>query len=82
MSHEIAKLLLEHAETFLERTEAVKAALSLGMPLSEIQDYLDWLDSLRGASQRPSTPRAPPPVKPPEVRPADRTGNEGTDAPH
>jgi DNA-binding transcriptional MerR regulator len=48
MSHEIAKLLLEHAETFLERTEAIKAALSLGMPLNEIQDYLDWLDSVRG----------------------------------
>jgi hypothetical protein len=52
MSHEIAKLLLEHAETFLERTEAIKAALSLGMPLNEIQDYLDWLDSVRA---RPST---------------------------
>ena len=48
MSHEIAKLLLEHAETFLERTEAIKAALSLGMPLNEIQDYLDWLDALHG----------------------------------
>lgn len=48
MSHEIAKLLLEHAETFLERTEAIKAALSLGMPLNEIQDYLDWLDGVRG----------------------------------
>lgn len=48
MSHEIAKLLLEHAESFLERTEAIKAALSLGMPLNEIQDYLDWLDSVRG----------------------------------
>lgn len=47
MSHEIAKLLLEHAETFLERTEAIKAALSLGMPLNEIQDYLDWLDTVR-----------------------------------
>jgi len=65
MSHEIAKLLLEHAETFLERTEAVKSALSLGMPLNEIQDYLDWLDSIRAA--KPSaTPRAPgnPPARP------------------
>jgi hypothetical protein len=80
MSHEIAKLLLEHAETFLERTEAVKAALSLGMPLNEIQDYLDWLDGLRGTPLK-SNPPNPPTVKPPDVRPADLTGNEGADAP-
>ncbi len=48
MPHEIAKLLLEHAETFLERTEAIKTALYLGMPLHEIDEYLDWLDVLRG----------------------------------
>lgn len=59
MSHEIAKLLLEHAETFLERTEAVKAALSLGMPLQEIEDYLDWLDAVRG--RFPKVPSQPPP---------------------
>jgi len=57
MSHEIAKLLLEHAETFLERTEAIKAALSLGMPLNEIQDYLDWLDSVRGRDRAVSKDR-------------------------
>ena len=57
MSHEIAKLLLEHAETFLERTEAIKAALSLGMPLNEIQDYLDWLDSVRGRDRAVSKQR-------------------------
>jgi hypothetical protein len=48
MAHEIAKLLLEHAQTFLERTEAVRTALSLGMPLAEIEEYLDWLDAVRG----------------------------------
>ena len=47
MAHEVAKLLLEHAGTFLERTEAIKAALNLGMPLEEIEAYLDWLDLLR-----------------------------------
>ena len=57
MSHEIAKLLLEHAETFLERTEAIKAALSLGMPLNEIQDYLDGLDSVRGRDRAVSKDR-------------------------
>lgn len=48
MTHEIAKLLLEHAETFLERSEAIKAAMSLGMPIHEIEGYLDWLDMVRG----------------------------------
>jgi len=47
MAHEIAKLLLEQADTFLERTEAVKTAIGLGMPLKEIEDYLDWLDLIR-----------------------------------
>jgi hypothetical protein len=47
MAHEVAKLLLEHAGTFLERTEAIKAALNLGMPLEEIEAYLDWLDLVR-----------------------------------
>lgn len=47
MVHEIAKLLLEHADTFLKRTEAIKAALRLGMPLYEIEAYLDWLDLVR-----------------------------------
>ncbi len=59
MAHEIAKLLLEHAETFLERTEAIKSALSLGMPLSEIEEYLDWLDAVRNQNQE-SKPRKPP----------------------
>ena len=45
MAHEIAKLLLEYAGSFVERTEAIKVALGLGMPLHEIQDYLDWLDA-------------------------------------
>ena len=47
MAHEIAKLLLEHAGTFLERAEAVKSAIALGMPLIEIEQYLDWLDQVR-----------------------------------
>ena len=48
MAHEIAKLMLEHAGTFLERAEAIQVAMSLGMPLSEIEEYLDWLDATRG----------------------------------
>ena len=44
MAHEIAKQLLEHAETFPQRTEAVRKAISLEMSLNEIEAYLDWLD--------------------------------------
>jgi DNA-binding transcriptional MerR regulator len=60
MSHEIAKLLLEHAETFLERTEAIKSALTLGMPLTEIEEYLDWLDAVRGTDRLAHPPKGPP----------------------
>ncbi len=55
MAHEPAKLLLEQAETFPQRMEAVRSALSLGMPLYEIEAYLDWLDS-----QRPGRPPTAP----------------------
>jgi hypothetical protein len=48
MAHEIGKLMLEHAGTFLERADAIRVAMSLGMPLSAIEEYLDWLDSTRG----------------------------------
>ncbi len=47
MAHEIAKLILEHADILVERDEAVRAALQLGMPLREVEDYLDWLDNVR-----------------------------------
>jgi hypothetical protein len=53
MAHEVAKLMLEHAGTFIERTEAIKVALGLGMPLNEIEAYLDWLDSIRNAGSAP-----------------------------
>jgi hypothetical protein len=62
MAHEIAKLLLEHAGTFLERAEAVKSALALGMPLNEIEEYLDWMDLVR--SQSPRAGQSPPLPKP------------------
>ncbi|NLS91349.1 MAG: hypothetical protein GXX96_04085 [Planctomycetaceae bacterium] len=47
MAHEIAKLILEHAGTFLEREEAIRTAMSLGMPLHQIEEYLDWIDHHR-----------------------------------
>jgi hypothetical protein len=63
MAHEIAKLLLEHADTFLKRTEAVKSALELGMPLAEIEEYLDWVALVRSqaapSQPLPNTPTTP-----------------------
>lgn len=56
MTHDIAKLLLAHAGTFLERTEAIKTALGLGMPLHEIEQYLDWLDANRGGPPANAAP--------------------------
>ena len=48
MAHEVAKLLLEQAANYAERQEAVKQAINLKMPLHEIEQYLDWLDSRQG----------------------------------
>ena len=45
MGHEIAKSLLEGARTLPERAGAVQKAVSLGMPLHEIETYLDYLDA-------------------------------------
>ena len=58
MAHEIAKLVLEHSETFLERSQAIKTALSMGMPLNEIEEYLDWLAVVR--AQKPSDGKGSP----------------------
>ncbi len=58
MAHEIARLLLEHAGSFFERTEAITTSLTLGMPLGEINAYLDWLD----AFGRPERALAKPPT--------------------
>lgn len=47
MANEKAKLLLESASNYLERISAVQSAMHLGMPLEEIEEYLDWLRLLR-----------------------------------
>ncbi|MHB8864561.1 MAG: hypothetical protein ACYC6N_19320 [Pirellulaceae bacterium] len=47
MAHEVARLLLEQADTFAKREEAIRTALQLGMPLNEIEEYLDWLGMIR-----------------------------------
>lgn len=72
MPHEIAKLLLEHASSVLERTEAVRSAIYLGMPMHEIEEYLDWLEnvwgqrnaSFDGDNGKPSHPGEPSSPKP------------------
>ncbi len=58
MAHEIAKLLLEHAATLADRVEAVRLAVRLGMPLDEIEEYLDWLELVR--SRQPERRREEP----------------------
>lgn len=54
MAHEIAKLILEHADSVGERTAAIRTALSLGMPLNQIEEYLDWLDQVRPLKSPPA----------------------------
>ena len=63
MAHEFAKQLLEHSETFPQRTEAVRKAISLEMSLNEIEAYLDWLDFNR--------PGRPPDAPDNDIPPAD-----------
>ncbi|MGY8769432.1 MAG: hypothetical protein ACKVH8_13520 [Pirellulales bacterium] len=44
MAHEKAKLLLETSNDYIEHIAAVQTALQMGMPMEEIEEYLDWLD--------------------------------------
>ena len=46
MSHDDAKRLLRQAATFDQRVEAVRKAFELGMPLWDIEEFLDWIDRL------------------------------------
>ena len=43
MGHEIAKLILEHADSVVDRKTAFEKALALDMPLLEIEEYYNWL---------------------------------------
>jgi hypothetical protein len=49
--HESAERLLRQARTGQERYEAVKAAACAGMPLDQIETYLERLDSTRALHQ-------------------------------
>ncbi|MBN2024127.1 MAG: hypothetical protein JW809_15190 [Pirellulales bacterium] len=58
MAHELAKLMLEQTSTFLDRAEAIRTAVFLGMPLQEIEEYLDWTEMAKPpadeAAKRPA----------------------------
>ena len=60
MTYEIAKLILEHADTFVERQDAIRTAMNLGMSLEQIEAYLDWLDvvQVRDKPKRQDNDRA------------------------
>ena len=45
MAHECEKETLLRATTLSERANAVRAAIALGMPLAEIEEFLDFVDA-------------------------------------
>ncbi len=53
MVYEGAKHRLRHALTDDQRREAIQSALGLGMPLCELELYLDWLDANQRALDEP-----------------------------
>jgi hypothetical protein len=42
-----ARLLLARAESSTDRKQAVATAMAAGMPLHEIEEFLDWADAVR-----------------------------------
>ena len=63
MAYEDSKRLLAQAETYGQRSEAIRHAVGEGMPLWEIEQFSDWLD------QHPS-------VSPPNSEPTDHEAAE------
>jgi DNA-binding transcriptional MerR regulator len=57
--------MLEQAHTRDEVKAAIQAAMRLGMPLSEIEQYLDSLDLLRSQLPRTAAPHSEPPATEP-----------------
>ncbi len=45
--HAVAKGILAAARTPAECERAIQTAMELGMPLHQIEDYLDWLERNR-----------------------------------
>ena len=44
MTYETAKLLLGLAGSAADRQESIRGAMVVGMPLSQIEEYVDWLE--------------------------------------
>jgi hypothetical protein len=42
-----ARILLARAESPADRKQAVATAMAAGMPLHEIEEFLDWADAVR-----------------------------------
>ena len=53
MAHELAKETLLRATTLSERANAVRAAIALGMPLTAIEEFLDYLDATKRPGEAP-----------------------------
>jgi DNA-binding transcriptional MerR regulator len=68
MSHCNAKQVLTQANGIQERQSAIESAMKLGMPIDEIERYLDWLDSnpkqTGHAQHAPRSPAADEPTEP------------------
>ncbi len=45
--YEIAKGVLAAARTGADRERSIETAMDLGMPLNQIEEYLDWLEQNR-----------------------------------
>jgi hypothetical protein len=65
VAYEDAKQSLSQAQTFQERCLAIRAALVGGMPLAEIEQFLDDLDAARGGPPFPLPGRPPADQQPP-----------------
>ncbi len=53
---ERAKRVLAEINSPASREAAIRKAMQLGMPLSDIERYLDWLDNLpRSESSKPES---------------------------
>jgi hypothetical protein len=53
MAYERAKETLLRATTLPGRVEAVRAAIAFGMPLAEIEEFLDYLDATKKTGETP-----------------------------
>ncbi len=55
MAHERAKKTLLRAATILERDNAIRKAIASGMPLADIEEYLDYVDATAKPGEAPTS---------------------------